>query len=517
MPRQYPSLRGRKPARHGHSKPQAVFDPRRYEWNVFESTQAFKTYFWILAALVIAVGSYHILSGRATEGVTFLFLVGSCLLPAYFWSHGMATGFPIFPLYCLTFAQTYGAQIVMREEITDIRNRFTASPDDLWGITVAVCLFALAGTLAWFLVNNKESPPPRECRLIDPATADKMMFAFFFASAVLTLLITMEWLGGLGRFLIIVRTLVRTAGMVAVFILSFRLGKKELKKGFVLPFFLLLAFYVSILAADLLLIGAISMVAIFLLGFTIGRKKVPWVSIAIILPLLFVLHSGKSDMRLKYWGERQQMQEVSLLEYPTFFFEWFQHGIENLNPPESPTGEIETPASIFERASLIQVFMTTYKLSPQIVPFLGGQTYASIPVLLIPRFIYPNKPIAHEGQRILNIHYGVQTAEMADETSIGWGMFNEAYANFGFLGCIGFGIVIGSFMGYVARKTSKTPLLSFPGLVGVLTLGFAIQTEMVSGVWCSAYFQSFAILVAIRFTLMQKELNPMAHTPPPSP
>jgi hypothetical protein len=73
----------------------------------------------------------------------------------------------------------------------------------------------------------------------------------------------------------------------------------------------------------------------------------------------------------------------------------------------------------------------------------------------------------------LNIHFGFQTAEDTRSTAIGWGLIAEAFANFGYPGVLGMGIVIGIIAGFFMRLSSgaaPTSTGTFLGIVGLMTL-----------------------------------------------
>src|SRR5207237_309774 len=102
-----------------------------------------------------------------------------------------------------------------------------------------------------------------------------------------------------------------------------------------------------------------------------------------------------------------------------------------------------------------------------------------------------------------NIHYGVQTREDTAITTIGWGLLNEAYANFGLVGCAGLAVVLGIFYGSMARWSLNTPMLSARSLFTMMVLNFAIQTEFSASVYVTALFQTFVPLLAVTFLFMK--------------
>ncbi|NEO61399.1 MAG: hypothetical protein F6J98_13545, partial [Moorea sp. SIO4G2] len=133
--------------------------------------------------------------------------------------------------------------------------------------------------------------------------------------------------------------------------------------------------------------------------------------------------------------------------------------------------------------------------------------------LLVPRILNPNKIRSNEGTYILNINYGIQTREATNTTTIGWGLMNEAYANFGILGCAGLAVFMGTFYGKVTQWSINAPILSAQSLFAVLILTFAFQTEWSAGVYVAALFQSSTVLGAIVVVLMKKEYTNNQYLP----
>lgn len=66
---------------------------------------------------------------------------------------------------------------------------------------------------------------------------------------------------------------------------------------------------------------------------------------------------------------------------------------------------------------------------PSIVPYLGGETYARLPWVFVPRFLYPDKPAM-----ILPIAAELVDDDPTNTTSSPTTLIGEAYLNFGWLG-----------------------------------------------------------------------------------
>jgi hypothetical protein len=253
-------------------------------------------------------------------------------------------------------------------------------------------------------------------------------------------------------------------------------------------------------------VNSMGIVALAAFGYVSGGGKVPWLSFAAAVLLFGFLQMGKAEMRERYWGDADQ-GPVQPTAYPAFFGEWISASWDELVATRK--GLEEEKASIIERASLMQLLLYEQTLSSQL-PFLYGDTYFIVPELMIPRILYPEKPTTHEGTYRLNIHYGFQTREQTETTTLGFGLLNEAYANFGLVGMALLAITLGSYYGMVEQWAAAVPLLSFRGLCAVVVASYSFQTEFAAGVYAAALFQAMFPLAALCFLIMRFQRNPIA-------
>jgi hypothetical protein len=245
-------------------------------------------------------------------------------------------------------------------------------------------------------------------------------------------------------------------------------------------------------------VGAIVACLMLAVGFALGRGRVPAMTLA-LLAIAGLLHVGKGRMRERYWPEGGQGHVIQPLDYPQLYMEWLAVAAE-----EAYSSSGSDSGSIFARANNIYILLQVQEMAPQAVPYIGGTTYALIPSSLLPRLFFPDKASPHMASALLNVHYGRQTLESAQSTTIGWGLLNESIASFGTLGWIGLGLCLGLFYGTITRLSIGVPSSSVPSLIAVFTMGFAIQTEWTASVFISAYCQGLVSFLAVAFTFARR-------------
>ncbi|HBV84838.1 MAG TPA: hypothetical protein DEB74_18980, partial [Lachnospiraceae bacterium] len=96
-----------------------------------------------------------------------------------------------------------------------------------------------------------------------------------------------------------------------------------------------------------------------------------------------------------------------------------------------------------------------------------GRSYLNIPLQVIPRSVYPQKPPMDDGMYLLNLMYGqrvtpdMPTEQLYYQTSIPFTLEGSLFSNFGLLGIILGCILVGMFYQYVYKilVDTKTPIV----------------------------------------------------------
>ncbi|MBA2743753.1 MAG: hypothetical protein H0U43_05510, partial [Chthoniobacterales bacterium] len=413
---------------------------------------ALRRAFWVVVgALAISVALTA--SPQYPEsGIGCALIMAASLLPSWMWITGKVKGLPLFPIYALTHLWTFGTPLAYEHPIVTL---FPASNQII--AAVSVTGFLLVGTFVWFLVGRRPVRPISRCLLMNARRADILFLFTLAGGTLLTVATTGNWFVLSEGVYPIVRAITLALEALACFMLGFRSGSGQLTVAKNITFKVLLVALLIASLPSLLLINAMSIAGVAALGFTVGARRFPW-KVGIVAVCIFgFLHLGKSAMRERYWVKDEDFV-MQPSEYPELISDWVK--ISAANVTGSAVQEDEAGQSLLERASLMQLLLYVQLLTPDSVPYMNGETYAILPSLLVPRIFNAQKVASHEGTFLLNIHYGFQTREATETTTVGFGLLNEAFANFGFIGIAGLAVVMGGFYGIVGRLARTAPILS---------------------------------------------------------
>lgn len=454
--------------------------------------------FVALALALIAFHLYAFIVEPSVRSLGAAVISAGAMVPVYIWCRNPSLGLPIFPLFALTFVGKYAYPLAGNDEMITIY-------DDGAGLQagLTVCMFLLVGTVAWCAANRWVPRARGPVRAMARGKGDLLFTALLLSAALFNLSMAGHWIQISGGLMSIVRAAVLGLASVAIFILAYRWGAGELdgvkKTAFGTALLLFLVSHsMSLFMIDLILATTFAGAA-----YVIGGGRIPWKAAVLLLVLFTILHAGKSEMRDEYWQYEEVNKPVQLYQYPAFLAEWIGYGWDVLTSPPRD----DTPWTLAQRMSLIPLLLKVQAETPEKRAFLNGETYAVIPALLIPRMFNPNKLNTHEGAHLLSIHYGLQTREATETSTIAWGPLIESYANFGILGVIGLAIITGAMYGAVAKFATGVPILSLRMLVAIVFAAMALQVEWTAGMYVTALYQSLAVVLALSFVLMERRMH----------
>jgi hypothetical protein len=408
-------------------------------------------------------------------------------LPALLWAHDTRPRFPAFEIFMLTGINFYAIPMLGGQPEV-----FGFPPKAMTDAAVAVLAFQLPAVAAFLVVRGRRAEHPL---LISSLLPEKVLIQTQAGLWINTVYLCVAIFTNLIPYNIapILRAMFIGLGTVCAFIQARLWGEGRLNRTAKTMCGLSLFLQVMLLFSGLYLINGISILALFLIAYVTASRRIPLLFLGIFLPILAVLHNGKSAMRDIYWQGNTSTQP-GLTDFPGFFAQWITLG---LRPPAS-TGESRTMASnLLDRAALFHMVCLTVDRIPAFQPYLAGETYKDIPAQLVPRILWPNKPSPALSNARLAIYLGLVDEETAQNVSIAFGFISEAYANFGLLGVAALGIVMGWGYKAVMLLGQDAPQFSALGLFLILMTAWSFQAEMIMASWLTSLFQAAVVVVGL--------------------
>lgn len=148
---------------------------------------------------------------------------------------------------------------------------------------------------------------------------------------------------------------------------------------------------------------------------------------------LYVTYMRERDnLREAVWGAQPALERAGALARILAEFEWF-------DPTDS--GQLQV---IDDRLNQNYLVGAAYaNLEAGLLPWAGGQTFWRAVVALVPRLVWPNKPVVAGSGNLVSAYTGIP---FADGTSVGLGQVLEFYIGFGrpgvVLGFFLFGLIL---------------------------------------------------------------------------
>jgi hypothetical protein len=421
------------------------------------------------------------------QGLVILIL--ACV-PALQWAYRGESSFPLMEAYMLTTANSYAVPLLTGHESLLLYNDAV-----IFNSANVVIYYQVTLTLTYNLVRGRAQTSEFWVKEVISEEFSQFLSYGMIATTIYTFLATFfhdlifdhlprESEG-------ILRAVFFGLGIICTFITCRRWGMGVLRPSERVSFTFNLVVQFIIVCSSLFLISGISLIVLALLGYISGSRRVPVVLILALLPVIAVLHHGKTAMREKYWDNATHY-DVQLGHVTDFYLEWVGHGLT-----ADPENKRSQTSRLIERTSLLQILCLVVDRTPEKQDYLWGETYKHIPGQFIPRYFWPDKPVGHISTYRLSVYYGLQNEEDTKATTIAFGTISEAYANFGTTGVILLAVVMGTFYKKISVWTRHSPMLSYGGLLLVILMAWSFQTELTLSIWLSSLFQACVAVLGI--------------------
>jgi hypothetical protein len=412
-------------------------------------------------------------------------------LPALLWAKRGGTQLPVFEVQMLTGISTFALPLLdSHEKMQEYSNDVISSAAQL------VLLYQIAAIVTHTMVGGR----PGKTAFYTKEVLSHGFQKFISVGLVISTIYTFINVFYEGLIPYEVNSICRAGfsgiGLISTFVEMRRWGLGQLKPGESGMISFLLLTQVIIQVSTLFLTAGMAIMILAALGYISGSRKIPLIPILVILPVLGVLHNGKSVMRERYWDENGHRQ-VQLADLISFYSDWFDAGLSFHSETEQKKGT----AKLLDRSSLIQMLCLVIAETPDRRPYMDGKTYALIPEQFVPRFFWPSKPPAHVATNMLAIYYGLQDEDATKSTTIGFGFVAEAYANYGLFGVGIIGFIVGALYKKIQIATAQCEMLSYAGLFLVVLMAWSFQTEFTMAIWLSSFYQACVAVMGIPFLL----------------
>jgi len=458
-----------------------------------------RLYLWGLAVLIVTcfwfINETHWVIDRQT--VLGIGIMAIASRPALTWANRNYTWFPAFEIAMLTCIPFYAIPLLARHP------ELRYYPESvIVKASLIVILFIAVSSLTFSLLKRPPRPAPSLSASLIPTGMYKLVPIGIVLSN-LHLIISAYTNLIPASLTHISKSILFGMGTLSIFISSRLWGVNLLSKSQKILFSANISIQVILLLSGLYLISGISVIALAIISYSMAKRSVPWIIIILTIPILSILHLGKGAMRGIYWKEHGAIQETrEISELPAFFIEWFNYGLQ------AERVERETriqQSSIFERASLIHMLCMCVDRVPRDLPHLNGDTYIDIPGILVPRFLWPDKPSSLQATQRLATYFNLIHVDAIGQVSVAFGVLSEAYVNFGIIGVIVLAILFGLGFKRVAQLSQHVPLFSALGILSILLTAWSFQIEQSAATWISSLFQ--AALLCIGLPLAYRKLT----------
>ncbi len=195
--------------------------------------------FWLAVSVLFLLEFYTVQTRSTTSIVGASLIALAALFPIYLWCSGKALGMPIFPIFALTYLWTYAIPLV-----SNSLTILTYSPDEIFFASITVAGSLGLGTLIWFQFVKFHPTPPKYYRVLGVQNTDGLLLVILIFAIVFNMFSLGGWFDIKGGTVSLIRGTILGLTGLAVFVLSYRCGTRQLLETKTYIFLSLLALYI---------------------------------------------------------------------------------------------------------------------------------------------------------------------------------------------------------------------------------------------------------------------------------
>lgn len=370
-----------------------------------------------------------------TQLVLAMILLDLCLLPTLRYMLS-ASGLPIMPVLCLSFAAQYALPVFTQEQGLLLTDGFRYLDD---GDVVAALILSIVGVctlqIAYYSLNYRKAVRllPHVSLPLNRRRAEIFCGAVFLLSLLLGRLQSQLSDQTYLQFSAIIG-LLQNQMFVAVGILAWLVFSGIGNRAHKVFLYAIVAVAALKGFTTTMMEAMMTPLAVLFMSKWFYTKRLP-VSMLIIIGVLFLFLSPvKKNIRTAIKEDSAAVAERSQTDRAA---DWVNQAISYWG--ESLSGRRDLAESTLDassRTDLLHTFAHIYSLTPDVVPYQYGGTYSYLTIAWIPRVFWPEKPIANASNNFFAVAYDVSTEESIKTSSFGATLMGEGYMNFGIAGVI---------------------------------------------------------------------------------
>jgi hypothetical protein len=183
------------------------------------------------------------------------------------------------------------------------------------------------------------------------------------------------------------------------------------------------------------------------------EKRVPWRVMLVGLGMFVILNPAKKTFRETFWQQwdssRWDETASSTIVTPGDALEVWWKGIHESWVSDGDDSAQETS---IDRLNYLTCVASTMEKAGRVVPWDYGRKWPLVLQTLVPRAVYPEKKkLTHEFNNRFNVLFGFQTIESTKRTTFSFPIISDGYWNFGWLGVVLVGAIIGFYWGFLSN------------------------------------------------------------------
>jgi hypothetical protein len=277
----------------------------------------------------------------------------------------------------------------------------------------------------------------------------------------------------------------------------------------ILLWFLVIPYYLfSQLSTGLTSTFAFAVAFLFFIIMAVGYR-IRWHWLILVLLALILVRGSIRDYRQVVWYGAS-MQSSGRIERSQLLI---QIAWERIISGGAFT-VIADSRDLQNRASMLSTLAYVVSLTPTYIPYWHGETYITLPTTLIPRALWPDKPIKNLGQDFGHRYLFLDSNDRI--TSINLPQLIEMYVNFGWTGVLVGMFILGLIYQVLTLLFNQPDVSSIGILIGALIFRNLFNIESDFSLVFGAVLQT-TIILYILLRLIGSSAPPMSLSQPADP